>query len=115
MRTAVNAGHPYAKVSQPKAFKCAWGCSQLALPVCRREPEDAASGGEEQVTMITESMSVTSADEEKLLLLNRNTELRRINKEVKGHGHQPGALWGRGWRSQADCPAAWRPAADEAE
>ncbi|KPP58300.1 traf2 and NCK-interacting protein kinase-like [Scleropages formosus] len=37
---------------------------------------------EEQVTLITESMSVTSADEEKLLLLNRNTELRRINKEL---------------------------------
>ncbi|XP_015206991.1 TNFAIP3-interacting protein 1 isoform X2 [Lepisosteus oculatus] len=38
--------------------------------------------GEEQVTLITESMSVTSADEEKLLLLNKNTELRRLNKEL---------------------------------
>lgn len=38
---------------------------------------------EEQVTLITESMSVTSTDQEKLLLLNRNTELRRVNKEVK--------------------------------
>ncbi|KAF0039464.1 hypothetical protein F2P81_007699 [Scophthalmus maximus] len=37
---------------------------------------------EEQVTLITESMTVTSADQEKLLLLNRNTELRRVNKEV---------------------------------
>ncbi|XP_064184365.1 TNFAIP3-interacting protein 3 [Anguilla rostrata] len=37
---------------------------------------------EEQVTLITESMSITSADEEKLLLLNRNTELRRLNKEL---------------------------------
>ncbi|XP_020503566.1 TNFAIP3-interacting protein 3 [Labrus bergylta] len=37
---------------------------------------------EEQVTLITESMSVTSADQEKLLLLNRNTELRRVNKEL---------------------------------
>ncbi|XP_023672214.1 uncharacterized protein [Paramormyrops kingsleyae] len=46
------------------------------------EAENALSGGEDQVTMITESMSVTSADEEKLLLLNRNTELRRINKEL---------------------------------
>lgn len=38
---------------------------------------------EEQMTLITESMSITSADEEKLLLLNRNTELRRLNKEVR--------------------------------
>ncbi|XP_047190572.1 uncharacterized protein si:ch211-153b23.7 isoform X2 [Scophthalmus maximus] len=37
---------------------------------------------EEQVTLITESMTVTSADQEKLLLLNRNTELRRVNKEL---------------------------------
>ncbi|XP_078067678.1 uncharacterized protein LOC144492922 isoform X2 [Mustelus asterias] len=39
-------------------------------------------GAEENVTFITESMSVTTADEEKLLLLNRNTELRRMNKEL---------------------------------
>ncbi|KAG7464938.1 hypothetical protein MATL_G00170860 [Megalops atlanticus] len=37
---------------------------------------------EEPVTLITESMSVTSGDEEKLLLLNKNTELRRLNKEL---------------------------------
>ncbi|XP_029368856.1 uncharacterized protein LOC115050330 isoform X2 [Echeneis naucrates] len=37
---------------------------------------------EEQVTLITESMSVTSTDQEKLLLLNKNTELRRVNKEL---------------------------------
>ncbi|KAG5264017.1 hypothetical protein AALO_G00271210 [Alosa alosa] len=37
---------------------------------------------EEQVTLITDSMSVTSADEEKLQLLNKNMELRRINKEL---------------------------------
>ncbi|KAJ8254903.1 hypothetical protein GJAV_G00198660 [Gymnothorax javanicus] len=37
---------------------------------------------EEHVTLITESMSITSTDEEKLLLLNRNTELRRLNKEL---------------------------------
>uniref|UniRef100_UPI00398F843E TNFAIP3-interacting protein 3 n=1 Tax=Pristiophorus japonicus TaxID=55135 RepID=UPI00398F843E len=41
-----------------------------------------AFGDEENVTFITESMSVTTADEEKLLLLNRNTELRRMNKEL---------------------------------
>ncbi|XP_077464791.1 uncharacterized protein LOC144081990 isoform X2 [Stigmatopora argus] len=29
-----------------------------------------------------DSMSVTSADQEKLLLLNKNTELRRVNKEL---------------------------------
>ncbi|XP_076878939.1 uncharacterized protein LOC143527541 [Brachyhypopomus gauderio] len=49
--------------------------------------EDLAKGetllsGEEQLTLITESMSVTTADEEKLQLLNRNTELRRLNKEL---------------------------------
>uniref|UniRef100_A0A8C3S519 TNFAIP3 interacting protein 3 n=1 Tax=Chelydra serpentina TaxID=8475 RepID=A0A8C3S519_CHESE len=37
---------------------------------------------EEIITYISESMTVTSADEEKLLLLNKNTELRRINKEL---------------------------------
>ncbi|XP_074863879.1 uncharacterized protein LOC142020141 [Carettochelys insculpta] len=37
---------------------------------------------EEIVTYISESMTVTSADEEKLMLLNKNTELRRINKEL---------------------------------
>nr|XP_040031325.1 uncharacterized protein si:ch211-153b23.7 [Gasterosteus aculeatus aculeatus] len=37
---------------------------------------------EEQVTLITESMIVTSTDQEKLLLLNKNTELRRVNKEL---------------------------------
>ncbi|XP_069504782.1 TNFAIP3-interacting protein 1-like isoform X1 [Ambystoma mexicanum] len=37
---------------------------------------------EENVTVISESMTVTSSDEEKLLLLNKNTELRRINKEL---------------------------------
>lgn len=40
---------------------------------------------EEQVTLITESMIVTSTDQEKLLLLNKNTELRRVNKEVQRH------------------------------
>ncbi|KAM7417854.1 hypothetical protein PAMA_017486 [Pampus argenteus] len=37
---------------------------------------------EEEVTLITESMTVTSTDQEKLLLLNKNTELRRVNKEL---------------------------------
>lgn len=39
-------------------------------------------GEEENLTFITDSMSVTTADEEKLLLLNRNTELRRINQKL---------------------------------
>ncbi|KAG7329052.1 hypothetical protein KOW79_007226 [Hemibagrus wyckioides] len=38
--------------------------------------------GEDQLTLITESMSITSADQEKLQLLNKNTELRRLNKEL---------------------------------
>ncbi|KAL4648848.1 TNFAIP3-interacting protein 3-like [Arapaima gigas] len=51
-------------------------------PSIPKHKVDSASAEEEQVTLITESMPVTSADEEKLLLLNRNTELRRINKEL---------------------------------
>lgn len=43
---------------------------------------DRLISGEEQLTLITESMSITSADQEKLQLLNKNTELRRLNKEV---------------------------------
>uniref|UniRef100_A0A667Y326 Uncharacterized protein n=1 Tax=Myripristis murdjan TaxID=586833 RepID=A0A667Y326_9TELE len=43
---------------------------------------DRLLSGEEQVTLITESMTVTSTDQEKLLLLNKNTELRRVNKEL---------------------------------
>ncbi|KAJ8390050.1 hypothetical protein AAFF_G00110640 [Aldrovandia affinis] len=45
-------------------------------------PGDRLLSEEEHVTLITESMSITSADEEKLMLLNRNTELRRLNKEL---------------------------------
>ncbi|KAM8848139.1 uncharacterized protein ACB058_011920 [Synchiropus picturatus] len=37
---------------------------------------------EEQHSVITDSMTVTSTDQEKLLLLNRNTELRRVNREL---------------------------------
>ncbi|XP_044220601.1 uncharacterized protein si:ch211-153b23.7 [Thunnus albacares] len=43
---------------------------------------DRLLSAEEQVTLITESMTVTSTDQEKLLLLNKNTELRRVNKEL---------------------------------
>lgn len=43
--------------------------------------ESSLCGGEE-LTLITESMSITSSDEEKLQLLNKNTELRRLNKEL---------------------------------
>ncbi|XP_031443405.1 sarcolemmal membrane-associated protein [Clupea harengus] len=51
------------------------------------DDEEEAQGvrllsAEEQVTLITDSMSVSSADEEKLQLLNKNMELRRINKEL---------------------------------
>lgn len=55
--------------------------------VCRTEDVSSVGGRllstEEQVTLITESMTVTSTDQEKLLLLNKNTELRRVNKEVQ--------------------------------
>ncbi|XP_053330200.1 uncharacterized protein LOC128504010 [Spea bombifrons] len=37
---------------------------------------------EDTRTVITESMSVTASDEEKLQLLNKNTELRKINAEL---------------------------------
>uniref|UniRef100_A0A3Q1C5S9 Uncharacterized protein n=1 Tax=Amphiprion ocellaris TaxID=80972 RepID=A0A3Q1C5S9_AMPOC len=43
---------------------------------------DGLLSTEEQVTLITESLTVTSTDQEKLLLLNKNTELRRVNKEL---------------------------------
>ncbi|KAG2463976.1 TNIP1 protein, partial [Polypterus senegalus] len=39
-----------------------------------------SSGSDENITFISESMIVTSDDEEKLLLLNRNTELRNLLK-----------------------------------
>lgn len=61
----------------------------VLIPVCRTE--DVSPTGnrllstEEQLTLITESMTVTSSDQEKLLLLNKNTELRRVNKEVGRH------------------------------
>lgn len=57
--------------------------------VCVYRTQDVSPAGdrllstEEQVTLITESMTVTSTDQEKLLLLNKNTELRRVNKEVQ--------------------------------
>ncbi|XP_043913390.1 TNFAIP3-interacting protein 3-like [Protopterus annectens] len=41
-----------------------------------------SSGSEDNPTFISESMTVTSADEEKLLLLNKNTDLRRLNKDL---------------------------------
>ncbi|XP_039550175.1 spindle assembly checkpoint component mad1 isoform X2 [Pimephales promelas] len=50
--------------------------------------EESLLSGEEQLTLITESMSITSSDEEKLQLLNKNTELRRLNKENKGEYYE---------------------------
>lgn len=63
------------------------------FPPARRTCDASPTGNrllstEEQVTLITESMTVTSGDQEKLLLLNKNTELRRVNKEVTG-GRRP--------------------------
>ncbi|KAM6923693.1 uncharacterized protein FYW49_006144 [Xenentodon cancila] len=43
---------------------------------------DGLLSTDEQITLITESLTVTSTDQEKLLLLNKNTELRRVNKEL---------------------------------
>lgn len=43
---------------------------------------DERLDSESQRTVITESMSVTASDEEKLQLLNKNTELRRLNAEL---------------------------------
>ncbi|CAH2315692.1 Hypothetical predicted protein [Pelobates cultripes] len=45
------------------------------------EPNDRLDS-EDNRTVITESMSVTVSDEEKLQLLNKNTELRRLNAEL---------------------------------
>lgn len=66
-------------------------CTCVLVCVCVCRTEDVSPVGdrllstEEQVTLITESMTVTSTDQEKLLLLNKNTELRRVNKEVQYH------------------------------
>uniref|UniRef100_A0A3B4ET36 Uncharacterized LOC102210658 n=1 Tax=Pundamilia nyererei TaxID=303518 RepID=A0A3B4ET36_9CICH len=61
-------------------------CKQHLCVVCRVQEEspvaDRLLSTEEQVTLITESLTVTSTDQEKLLLLNKNTELRRVNKEL---------------------------------
>ncbi|XP_049598352.1 TNFAIP3-interacting protein 1 [Syngnathus scovelli] len=46
----------------------------------RRSSETSWSPSVEQ--HVADSMSITSADQEKLLLLNKNTELRRVNKEL---------------------------------
>lgn len=51
--------------------------SEIASPT-----GDRLLSTDEQVTLITESLTVTSTDQEKLLLLNKNTELRRVNKEL---------------------------------
>ncbi|XP_004541027.1 uncharacterized protein si:ch211-153b23.7 isoform X1 [Maylandia zebra] len=71
--------------------------SDSSLPQSQQEPKSAEEelwvqeespvadrllSTEEQVTLITESLTVTSTDQEKLLLLNKNTELRRVNKEL---------------------------------
>nr|XP_019935296.1 PREDICTED: uncharacterized protein LOC109624817 [Paralichthys olivaceus] len=63
--------------SQQKHKSAGALCTEDVTPV-----GDRLLSTEEQVTLITESMTVTSADQEKLLLLNKNTELRRVNKEV---------------------------------
>uniref|UniRef100_A0A3Q4HB47 Uncharacterized protein n=1 Tax=Neolamprologus brichardi TaxID=32507 RepID=A0A3Q4HB47_NEOBR len=60
--------------------------NSICVSVCRVQEEspvaDRLLSTEEQVTLITESLTVTSTDQEKLLLLNKNTELRRVNKEL---------------------------------
>ncbi|XP_061454097.1 uncharacterized protein LOC133371116 [Rhineura floridana] len=48
---------------------------------------------EEITTYISENMTVTSADEEKLLLLSRNTDLRQINKELMKLNQEWGAIY----------------------
>ncbi|XP_063287100.1 TNFAIP3-interacting protein 3-like isoform X2 [Pelobates fuscus] len=53
---------------------------QCPAPVTA-EPNDRLDS-EDNRTVITESMSVTVSDEEKLQLLNKNTELRRLNAEL---------------------------------
>ncbi|KAM4695915.1 uncharacterized protein WCC33_014646 [Rhinophrynus dorsalis] len=57
------------------------GCS---VPVTAHEVHMVAErlDSEGQRTVITESMSVTASDEEKLQLLNKNTDLRRLNAEL---------------------------------
>ncbi|CAL8270028.1 unnamed protein product [Boreogadus saida] len=44
--------------------------------------EERFGSAEENFSHVSESMSVTSGDQEKLLLLNKNMELRRVNQEL---------------------------------
>ncbi|CAL8305524.1 unnamed protein product [Arctogadus glacialis] len=44
--------------------------------------EERFGSAEDNFSHVSESMSVTSGDQEKLLLLNKNTELRRVNQEL---------------------------------
>lgn len=71
-------------ISSSDMYACV---NSICVSVCRAQEEspvaDRLLSTEEQVTLITESLTVTSTDQEKLLLLNKNTELRRVNKEVQ--------------------------------
>ncbi|KAJ8014975.1 hypothetical protein DPEC_G00021350 [Dallia pectoralis] len=62
------------------------GTTVESMPEKETEEVGPAGGSslciEDQSSLITDSMSVTSADQEKLLLLNRNTDLRKVNKEL---------------------------------
>uniref|UniRef100_A0A8C5MW38 Uncharacterized protein n=2 Tax=Leptobrachium leishanense TaxID=445787 RepID=A0A8C5MW38_9ANUR len=52
-------------------------CPPIGIPVANDRIDS-----EDNRTVITESMSVTASDEEKVQLLNKNTELRRLNAEL---------------------------------
>ncbi|XP_005992953.1 TNFAIP3-interacting protein 3 [Latimeria chalumnae] len=73
--------------------RCPEDCEQITaardlFPLTRvnavggESEREMANESEENITFISESMTVTSADEEKVLLLNKNTDLRRLNKEL---------------------------------
>uniref|UniRef100_A0A8C8RHA6 TNFAIP3 interacting protein 3 n=1 Tax=Pelusios castaneus TaxID=367368 RepID=A0A8C8RHA6_9SAUR len=73
----LDQGSPLAGLQGEVAFNREGAPCALSEPVI-----SSRHNSEEIITYISESMTVTSADEEKLLLLNKNTELRRINKEL---------------------------------
>ncbi|XP_007507815.1 TNFAIP3-interacting protein 1-like isoform X1 [Monodelphis domestica] len=64
---------PVAQKSQPQP---------LHSLTFSRENKRSESRHSESISYVTESLAMNSADEEKLLLMSKNSELRRLNKEL---------------------------------
>ncbi|KAM3912456.1 uncharacterized protein RB166_020919 isoform 2-T2 [Leptodactylus fuscus] len=93
--TSITLHHPTPLANKDLDFQTSWAndeesaydepsLGQGAIPYLVHDNPTAGErlDSESQRTVITESMSVTVSDEEKLQLLNKNTELRRLNAEL---------------------------------